>query len=182
MRVRLATLGDLSAIAKIHVDSWRTTYRGMMPDAVLDNLSEERSLKRWTERLAQSPADGSWIYVVEDDRDQVVGFVHGGIPIEPIEGYESQLYAIYLFQSAQGSGLGRALFSAFVDQLIVAGYRSMALWVLRENHPARRFYERMGGVTLDEKNFVMYETELIEVGYGWTNLTRIRPSTLNFTG
>lgn len=170
MRVRLAIFDDLAAIAQIHVQSWRTTYRGMMPDAVLDNLSEERSLKRWTDRLANSPTDGSWILVVENDQGEVVGFAHGGAPIEPVEGYECQLYAIYLLQSAHGSGLGRALFTAFTDQMIAVGYRSMALWVLRENHLARRFYERMGGIALQEKSFVMYETELIEVAYGWVGL------------
>ena len=41
--IRPATLEDAPAIARVHVDTWRTTYAGIVPDEHLAKLSYERS-------------------------------------------------------------------------------------------------------------------------------------------
>ena len=48
MFLRPAVLSDANAIAEVHVRAWRETYRGIMPDKVLDELSAERSAERWS--------------------------------------------------------------------------------------------------------------------------------------
>ena len=45
--VRQAEIGDAAAIARVHVASWRTTYRGLLPDEFLDSLDEGRYTERW---------------------------------------------------------------------------------------------------------------------------------------
>ena len=49
----------------------------------------------------------------------------------------------------------------------------MLLWVLQDNHPARRFYESMGGEHVDEKTITIGGTDLIEVAYGWKDIAEI---------
>ncbi len=44
--IRPAVFKDAAAIAHVHIDAWRTTYRSLMPDDVLDNLSFERRQER----------------------------------------------------------------------------------------------------------------------------------------
>jgi hypothetical protein len=51
-RIRPATLADAAAIAKVHVEAWRETYRGLVPDSVLAGLSVERGVRAWTDMLA----------------------------------------------------------------------------------------------------------------------------------
>jgi hypothetical protein len=46
----------------------------------------------------------------------------------------------------------------------------MSLWVLRENAKARRFYERLGGVVVAEKEERRAGGVLVEVAYGWRGL------------
>lgn len=36
--IRKAVLTDAEGIAKVHVDSWKTTYANIVPDEYLDNL------------------------------------------------------------------------------------------------------------------------------------------------
>ena len=49
----------------------------------------------------------------------------------------------------------------------------MLLWVLEDNHPACRFYELMGGEYVEQKTITIGDTDLIEVAYGWKDITEI---------
>ncbi len=62
MIIRKAELKDISGIAKVHVDSWRTTYKGIVPDSFLDNLSYENREQIWKRGIEENH-----IYIAEDD-------------------------------------------------------------------------------------------------------------------
>ena len=48
MTIRHAEPGDARGIAEVHVSSWRTSYRGIVPDARLDELDVESRVSFWT--------------------------------------------------------------------------------------------------------------------------------------
>jgi hypothetical protein len=50
----------------------------------------------------------------------------------------------------------------------------MIVWVLRDNAPARRFYERLGGKYVRSQPITIGTTTLEEVSYGWRTLDDIR--------
>lgn len=171
MKIRPARMGDAAGIARVHVDSWRTTYAGIMPDEVLAGLSYERR-QRGCENKLQNATLRDCHFVAVDHAGAIVGFADGG----PVRGdypdFTSELYAIYLLKEAQGAGTGRALFQAVTDFLKAQGHKSMLLWVAEENHPSRRFYVRMGGVPVHRKEDAIGGKPLVELGYGYdlTNL------------
>lgn len=167
MLIRRAQVADVEGITNVHIDSWRTTYRGLVPDAMLDNLSFEGRRQQWHNALTEH-ADSNHLYVAVDD-GQIIGFVCGGAE-RGIEGeYDSELSAIYLLQSHQGKGIGRQLTTQLVEKLISKDYASMLVWVLKEN-PARKFYEALGGQYVSEIKDVRGDVTLIEVSYGWHDL------------
>jgi HAD superfamily hydrolase (TIGR01509 family) len=45
VRVREATPADAGAIARVHIESWRSTYRGIVPDEYLESLSHEGDME-----------------------------------------------------------------------------------------------------------------------------------------
>lgn len=47
MLTRTAVPEDALAIAEVHVSSWRTTYRGLLPDSVLAAQSVEHRELAW---------------------------------------------------------------------------------------------------------------------------------------
>jgi hypothetical protein len=47
MFLRPATPADAAAVAYVHVQAWRETYRGIMPDAVLEGPSVEERARAW---------------------------------------------------------------------------------------------------------------------------------------
>src|SRR5512138_3075436 len=50
--IRPAAFEDAAEIAGVHIESWRSTYRGLMPDAVLDGLTIDVQQERWEESLS----------------------------------------------------------------------------------------------------------------------------------
>ena len=168
MHVRSAQIGDTVAIARIHVDTWRTTYRGVVPDDYLDALSYEQRERFW--RRALSATSGvSCIYVAEDSSGTVAGFASGGPERSGDPVYTGELYAIYLLAGSQGKGIGRRLALTVAGHLLRAGLDSMLVWVLAEN-PACSFYAALGGQQVYEKTETIGGASLVEVAYGWRDL------------
>ena len=167
--IRLARLEAAPGIAKVHVDSWRTTYKGLIAEEFLAALSYERRAQTWTENLAD-PEGTSFLYVAETETGEIVGFVSAGPEHEGNPNYRGETYAIYLVQQVQGQGLGRKLMETAMRELCKRGFSSMLLWVLKDNLPSRKFYEAVGGKYLLEKPIEIGSQNLIEVAYGWENL------------
>lgn len=168
MHIRAARPEDADAIARVHVDSWRTTYAGMVPDEHLASLSVERRAAMWRQAMTDH-ANETFIYVAENEHGEIVGFVAGGQEREGHTVYKSELYAIYALKSSHGNGIGRRLMRALAQELLNAGYSSMLLWVLKDN-PTRGFYEHMGGEYVTEKPIEIGSAELIAVAYGWRDI------------
>lgn len=170
--VRPAEIGDAAAIAKVHVASWRSTYRGLLEDDYLASLDESSYEDRWRRIVADG---SSRVYVAADVRE-VVGFASGGRERAGESGFMGELYAIYLLRAAQGQGHGRRLVQAVVGGLRELGLGDMIVWVLRENASARGFYERLGGLYVRSQPITIGSLKLDEVSYGWRSLNDVRDS------
>ncbi|MEW8975692.1 MAG: GNAT family N-acetyltransferase [Exiguobacterium sp.] len=154
MRIREARPEDALAIARVHIDAWRETYQGIIPDSYLAQLSYEKRTKQWEQTLVDQR-----VYVVELE-DEVVGFAQGGPNRR--DAREGELYAIYVLRASQGQGLGKALFQRIIEDL--AEYEAMQVSVLRDN-PACQFYERFGGRLLEESMIERGGVELVQRVY-----------------
>jgi len=168
--IRKAVVEDASAIATVHVAAWRETYRGIVSDEVLKNLSVQRRTEQWTNSLSDETHAYHHAFVAELD-GQVAGFSCYGLPQEKGSEFDGELFAIYILKAAHKQGLGRMLVQAVVNGLREQGRKSMMVWVLRDN-PARGFYERLGGDYLYEKPIEIGEKMLMEVAYGWRDLSK----------
>jgi ribosomal protein S18 acetylase RimI-like enzyme len=164
--VRPATPSDAPAIARVHVASWRSTYRGVLPDDFLESLSEDAYTERWRRLLEE----GSSRVFVTEQQGEIVGFASGGRERAGETGYSGELYAIYILDGFQRRGHGRELVRAVVDGLREMGLDDMIIWVLRDNEAARRFYERLGGAYVRAQPITLGSSTLEEVSYGWRSL------------
>jgi GNAT superfamily N-acetyltransferase len=165
--IRAAVVEDAIAIAHVHVESWRTTYTGIVPDAYLDGLDKALRLKLWQEWLR-----GDTVVQVAERRDEVVGFAHAGKIREIVEAADAEVYSLYLLKESQGRGLGRALLKGTASALRERGFESLALWVLERNR-SRLFYERCGGRLANSKVIEIGGAPLMEIAYWWPNLATL---------
>ncbi|HYI25420.1 MAG TPA: bifunctional GNAT family N-acetyltransferase/class I SAM-dependent methyltransferase [Thermomicrobiales bacterium] len=145
--VRRATANDAQAIAAIHAETWRVAYRGMLPDAYLDDLTAEYRLPMWEEILSgRYPDVRVWVAVAGD---RVVGFASTN-PARDDPG-TGELATIYLHPDWMHQGIGRVLLAGAEMGLVEQGLAVARLMVLRDNHRTRRFYERAGWTTAGEE-------------------------------
>ncbi len=166
--IRIAQVRDAAAIAHVHVESWRTTYQAILPNAYLAALNEAERVPLWQDWLTRDLS----IFVAEVE-GEVVGFAAGGAIREPFPAYDSELYTLYLLKKVQGRGLGKALLRTVVEALLEKGHRSMLAWVLEQN-PAVGFYESAGAQPLMTKQVEIGGTPLPELALGWPDLKVVR--------
>lgn len=138
MKIRTAGPQDLERVCRIHAASWKTAYRGILPDGFLDALSYHR----W-DGLEQMMADGLTVRVIESD-ENIFGCITFGAARDKDFSSWGEIVSFHLLQEARGKGFGRLLFQDGVRELGKYGYQKIYLWVLEENERARRFYEKNG--------------------------------------
>ena len=165
MSVRRATVDDAEAIERIRVETWRATYRGLLPNGLIDQL--QPNVERRRERLRS--ATPSELNFVAEEAMGVVGYAFAGPERSRDAEYAGEVYAIYVLPAAQGKGHGRALIRECARALASCGLTTMLIWVLRENQIGRGFYERIGGRPVREKQLEEFPgaEEHVEIGYGW---------------
>jgi len=142
IRVRPAELSDAHGIADVHIQSWRETYSGVIPDRFMsaDALTARRRM--WESILSRDPLPGT--IAVAERRGQVVGFAFAASSDHPdatkglAPARELNLYSIYLLAHEHDTGIGSALLDAALED------HPAQLWVLNGNVRARAFYERHG--------------------------------------
>ena len=166
MTIREATPGDAAGIAQVHVESWRTTYPGIMPQEHLDALSVTEREQTWQGILSPDRADHNCTFVAETESGEIIGFANGGKERKGDPEYTSELYMLYLLQSYQGQGLGRRLMQATAKRLHDEGYSTLMLWTHVRN-PARGFYEALGGIPARSTQRIIKGIAYDDVGYCW---------------
>lgn len=133
--VRLATADDASELAEVHVASWQSAYRDILPGAFLAGLDPDARTRWWRSFIE----GGGRVHVA--DADRVVGFCLADTSAD--EGW-GEILAIYVHPDHWGQGHGHELIAAGMSTLAAKGHEKALLWVLEANERGRRFYERQG--------------------------------------
>ena len=169
--IRQAKIEDAGPIARAHVESWRTTYDGIIPGDYIAKFTSEERERVWR-RILGDEARRECVCVAEDETGALVGFVSGGAERSGAKAFRGELYALYLLEPFQRRGIGRRLTAALARRLLGAGCDSMLVWVLAEN-PSREFYAAIGGARVGEKPAQIAGAELTEIAYGWKDIRRL---------
>ncbi len=165
--VRRARAEDSLAIARVHVETWRSTYAGLLPDAYLTGMAQGDSAIEWARRLSFAKEQGATLVAAQSD--DVVGFVSCGARAGGEEPYQGEVYALYVAEDWQNRGIGRALLAGAFEALLKSGQGSALVWVLSQN-PARFFYEALGGKLAAQRLEKFAGAQLEETAYGWDDL------------
>ena len=131
---RMETDPEIRGKAYVHWKSWQETYPGIVAQDYLEKLTLEKCEEiayRWTDNI-----------IVAKDGENVVGFVGYGECRDDDLQNAGEVFAIYVLADYQGLRIGYRLMQEAQEQL--AGYARIAVWVLKGNQKAIRFYERYG--------------------------------------
>ena len=131
---RIENEDEVKGKALVHWSSWREAYRGIVDQGYLDSL-----LLPDFEKRTYGAIDNA---LIAKDGERVVGFVYySEYRGEDLKDY-GEVTALYVSSDYYGRGAGYNLMKAALEQLKM--YPNVALWVIKDNVRARKFYERCG--------------------------------------
>ena len=129
--IRRAVAGDAAGIAAVQVAAWRATYPGLIPEALLAQMTLARQVPRWRAMLSEG-TDGA--HHVTELAGRIAGFVSTGAPRDDTLGglgARGEIRALHVHPAAAG--------------LAARGMAPFGLWVIAGNDRAAAFYRRLGG-------------------------------------
>ena len=163
--IRPARASDARPIARLDVETWRTTYAGVLSASYLVGLSERRREAGWRAVILREPRD---VRVAVDAGGIIRGFGSCG-PNRGDRFFAGEVFTLYVAPDWQNQGIGRRLLIALFRRLVASGRRSAIVWVLRDN-PARFFYERLGARQVNHRPLPVGGASVEAIAYGWRDL------------
>ncbi|MFF2878885.1 GNAT family N-acetyltransferase [Gottfriedia sp. NPDC057991] len=169
MIIRKATMTDAKGIAKVHVDSWKTTYRNIIPNEFLEKLSYVQREKLWEHNLSKVV---DYVVVAENDNGEIIGFADCGKRERNQVDHSGDLTSIYLLEEYQGKGIGKQLMKQLFLQFQKWGYNRVFVEVLEDNK-TRYFYEYYGAELMKSDKITFSGSELNLLIYQWKNINEV---------
>lgn len=175
MIIRQAKRSDIENIASVQVRSWNTTYRGLLPDEIIDARTVESRIENMSTHWKGFEGDlvSRIVLVAENDTKNIIGFAAGGDIFHSGYSYDSEGYAFYVLEEYQQQGIGTLLMDELVTFLVSMNFKSMIIWVLEEN-PACEFYVKLGGIEKERKIDKYGEKEFSLIGYVWDDIRKLK--------
>lgn len=131
---KMETDDEIKGKAYVHWKAWHEAYSGIVDPQYLDKLTLEKCetiTYQWPDNI-----------IIAKDSERVIGFAgYGKYHNDELEN-TGEIFAIYILAEYYGKGVGYQLMQAGLSQL--SDYPQTAVWVLKENKRAVRFYERCG--------------------------------------
>ncbi|UCC19047.1 MAG: GNAT family N-acetyltransferase [Promethearchaeota archaeon] len=176
---RKANPSDSPDIAKILVDTWKSTYSDLVSEEVLNKRNYEYVEPRWRERI-DNLTEKDIIFVAEKEDKEIIGMTWGRTEkynvaeyLTEIDKYEGELLAIYVLKDYQQQYIGKTLVSRVVEFLLNHNVRSMIVWVFKDN-PAKEFYRKLGAKYIGDRFLELDGEKYLESVYGWESIEDIR--------
>ena len=143
-----ATLHDYKDIAALQTESWRIAYRGILPGSYLDGPILKERETHWQNLMFSAGGKRRGVFLAKDC-GALLGFVCVLLDEEPAWG--ARLDNIHVRPAYKGRGTGRLLFRSAAKWVSTCEPQwPMHLFVFEANHPARRFYEALGGKVVEQ--------------------------------
>ena len=166
LQIRSATENDLVDIAALHVSSWQTAYKGVVPDELLASRDIKSSLENWRSTFSSYPEN---ISVALSYGEQLVGFCCSGPVVDTDRNspFNFEIYGLHVDPSYYRQGIGTALMTNSFDRMKCLGLSDAIVWTLEDLIQSRFFYEKNGGKLVKTGAWKVGGYTLKEVAYGW---------------
>ncbi len=164
--IRAAVAADIPDLARVHVDAWRQTYAGHVPDALLAPERVEFRARMWTAILAGG--EGPYLALVATDDGGALAALGLFMPAtEAPAGWDHEIRSLYLLRHVQRRGLGAKMLAQGRNWVRARGGCNLMAWALDANTGAQDFYHATGAVEIARRVVPAGTASLAEIGFGW---------------
>lgn len=159
--IRKARFEDIEAIVDINIKDWKKAYKGIIDDSILNNLDRNEKIEKWKKRFDPECT------IVAEENGCIIGYCRYDDDVSGQgHGIDSEIIALYVDYDKTRYGIGQKLMEYVKNDLKNKNKFKMVIWCLEENRIGRSFYEKMGGILIeDEKYYEKDGKRYKEVGY-----------------
>lgn len=153
---------DIPSIADIQVNGWKTAYKGIIDDDILDTMNKEEKIGRLKESYQKNG------FIVAEFKDEIVGFcryIDSNEFTPDMQDIDCEITALYVKPDLKYNGIGTKLFQFVINEFKTKNKTKMILWCLKDNEPSKKFYTKMGGEIVKERLLKIGEKSYYEVGF-----------------
>lgn len=166
LRLRSARGSDASAIADLHIASWRDAYRDILPSEFLASGIETQLTAHWSATLSGRRRPGAVIVAMAGRH--LAGFVAAWR-----EGVNCHVDNLHVRPGMRNAGIGRALLSFAAQRLQDQGAVTADLWVFAANQGAIRFYLSLGAEMEPPTSRQTFGQTVIDRRIYWPSITTL---------
>ena len=130
----MQTEDEIKGRGYVHWKAWHEAYPGLVDRGYLDRMTLEKCVDAAARRYTDNT-------LVAKDGGRVVGFAVYGACRDADLPEAGEVYAIYILAEYYGKGVGKLLMDSALKAL---GFPHVAVWVLKGNERAIRFYQKCG--------------------------------------
>ena len=160
--IKRAAPEDAPAISRIYAASWRTAYRGMVPQKYLDELQDDYWVTKFQNWITNNSLQVDLLYA---DNTPAGCVAYGKARDEQLTGW-GEIVSIYVHPDYYRQGYGAKLLNSTLKNLKAMEYQNCYLWAFSDNWNARKFYEANGfKVTQDSCYSEIMGKQLAETRY-----------------
>lgn len=134
-KIRKMTFSFAEDFGRVIYTAWGETYKGLMPDSIL----EGRSLERWVQRTKEN-SENKYIAFANGKAVEIVGFLPQARDFVT-DNESGEIVALYVLKEYQKQGIGKALMNKALKDI---SSDKVTLFVLKGNENALEFYKHMG--------------------------------------
>ena len=155
--IERAKPADAQAYAYIQTESWKAAFKGIIPpDVLAASTAMDRATAMYERLIAQQIGNGYLLRV--DGKPHCIAW-WAATREDDMPGY-AELICIHSLQDRWHQGYGSKMMAQVLSDMAAAGHQRAMLWVFRENHPTRRFYEKHGFTTNGREKIALGAVEL----------------------
>ena len=169
MRIREAVLSDAPKVTEVYVESWKNTYKGIIPDSYLKTMTAEKRLSQWENNIARH---GNHVFIAETADGQIAGLADGSKRESNPFIQSGDLTSIYVAKKYQGKGAGKQLIKALFACFEEMEYFRIFVEVLDDNS-SKHFYEQLGAVLYKKSVIEIQGKKLSLLIYEWEDIRHL---------
>lgn len=139
--IRKVQQGDANALAYIQTESWRAAFAGILDAETLAKCTDVSRAAAMYQKLLDAGKGKGYLLSV-DGKPHCVAYWDEAR--DPEYSGMAELICIHSLPDNWHKGYGSQMMDRVLKDIEEAGYSQVVLWVFRENHRARAFYEGKG--------------------------------------
>ena len=150
--VRGARASDADGLARVQVASWQAAFVGLVPEAVIAELTSDEAVgqfaERWRDAIDAPPTSKHRVHVAVEKpgEPEILGFAAAGPATDEDlwPGTDGELYELHVLPSLAADGHDGRLLNAVADTFAEDGFTTAYTWALSGDEARIGFLEAAG--------------------------------------